>query len=64
MRDFEKLTKGAKMRPNRYPYKKPAIKQAEKGITYKFVNTEKSIFTNYHLDIVKTGKSIEIHIRV
>lgn len=52
------------MRPNRYPYKKPAIKQAEKGITYKFVNTEKSIFTNYHLDIVKTGKSIGIHIRV
>lgn len=52
------------MKPNRYPYKKPAQRQTKKGITYKFVNTEKSIFTNYHLDIVKTGKSIEIHIMV
>lgn len=32
------------MRPTKYPYKKPALVQAKKGITYKFVNTKKSIF--------------------
>lgn len=51
------------MRPKNYPYQKPAKKQAS-GITYKFVNVDKSIFTDCHLDIVKSHKGIEINIRV
>lgn len=52
------------MRPRRYLYKKPAQRQAKKGITYKFVNTEKSVIADYHLHIVKTHKSLQIHIGI
>ncbi len=34
------------MRPKRYPYKKSAQRQTKKGITYKFVNTEKSVIAD------------------
>lgn len=52
------------VRPKRYPYHKKPVQRQAKNKEYKFINIDKSLFVNYHLEIVKSHKGVEINIRI